>query len=132
MRDADDGIVLTDREREALAELAESIGDPWLARQLTGEEKMARRPKRRRIRPGRALLGAAAGWVGVVLVLAGAALAVATFVRSTSVASLGLLMMGAGLWRLWADHGQALTARLRAGRTPERPASPLRRPPEAA
>ena len=48
--DADDGIVLTDREREALAGLAESIGDPWLAGQLAGPAR-ARMPSKVRIEP---------------------------------------------------------------------------------
>ena len=34
----DEGIVLSDQERQALAGLAEQIGDPWLARQLVGQE----------------------------------------------------------------------------------------------
>src|SRR5438093_4288946 len=45
--DPDEGIVLTDREREALAGLAESIGDPWLARQLAGGEQTPAQSRRR-------------------------------------------------------------------------------------
>ena len=47
MGDADEGIVLTEREREALAGLAESIGDPWLAGQLAGRGHAPARPKGR-------------------------------------------------------------------------------------
>jgi len=77
--DADEGIVLTDEEREALTGLAESIGDPWLAGQLAGQGQSPARPKRR---PAW-LRFAATGWAGLLLVLAGAALAVTTFIHST-------------------------------------------------
>ena len=104
--DADEGIVLTDREREVLAGLAESIGDPWLARQLAGQSVTPGPRQRRRrawLRPPN--LKALSGWVGVALLLAGAALALAAFVHSTALASLGLVLMGVGLWRVVADRG---------------------------
>ncbi len=91
MRDADEGIVLTDREREALAGLADSIGDPWLARQLAGQEDPT--PPQTHRRPGLAELGRSRALCpvgsGCSLTLAGAGLAVATFAASTVVASLG-------------------------------------------
>lgn len=115
MADTDEGIVLTDREREALAGLAASIGDPWLAGQLAGQERAAPRPKRPPawLRP---FLGAAAGWIGVFLVVAGAALAIATFMHSTALAALGLVMMGVGLWRLVVDRGDDIVRLLNARR----------------
>ena len=132
MRDADDTIVLTDREREALAGLAESIGDPWLARQLVGHDNSA--PAKKRRPPVRlpARVAPVAAWAGVLLVLGGAALALATFMFSTVLASLGLVGMGVGLWRLVTDHGHGIQSRLSAPRTAvPRPSSP-RTPPGAA
>ena len=140
MKDADEGIVLTDREREVRAGLAESIGDPWLARQLAGQDPVApgsrRRPRPSWIRPPN--LEAVAGWVGVVLLLAGTALALATFVHSTVLASLGLVMMGVGLWRVVADRRDEVVrwvASRRAGPRPgtsSAPPPPPHRPPGAA
>ena len=119
--DADEGIALTDQEREALAGLAESIGDPWLAGQLAGRGPA---PARRRPRP--AWLRAAPGWVGLLLAVAGAALAVMTFIHSTVVASLGLIVMGVGLWRVVVDSGDGIVRRLTARRS-ETAAPPYRR-----
>ena len=140
MKDADEGIVLTDSEREALAALAESIGDPWLARQLAGQDPGGPRPRRSR-RPSwlRApnLQGMSA-WVGVGLLMAGAALAVTTFSRSTALASLGLVLMGVGLWRVVADRGDQVVrwvASRREGLRPgmsAAPPPPPRTPPGAA
>lgn len=125
----DEGIVLTDRERQALAGLAESIGDPWLARQLAGQDPSPPPRKRRVAGLGTALYKASAGWVGVLVLVAGAALAVTAFVHSTIVASLGLAMMGFGAWRLAVDRVDALILRLTARRTPA--AEPPRTPPAA-
>ena len=128
----DDGVVLTDRERQALAGLAESIGDPWLARQLTGQEA-APAPKKRRVTGlAAALRRATNGWMGVLLVVGGAALALATFVWSTLVASLGLALMGVGAWRLTTDHAGDLMRRWTARRSPTAAAPPPPRTPPAA
>ena len=110
----DDGVVLTDRERQALAGLAESIGDPWLARQLAGQDAQPPRPKRHIAEPivERFSSAAAPGWLGLVLILTGAALAVTTFAFSTVLAALGLVVMGAGLGRLVADRGEVIVRRL--------------------
>ena len=120
--DADDGIVLTDREREALAGLAESIGDPWLAGQLAGQARAPEPPKRQRGRSS-ALRRAAAGWIGLLLALAGAAVTATTFMHSTVVASLGLGVMGVGLWRLLVERGDGIARWLAgvSGRSPLRP-----------
>jgi len=112
--DADEGIVLTEREREALAGLAESIGDPWLAGQLAGRGHAPARPKGR---PAW-LRFAASGWAGLLLVLLGGALAVTTFIHSTVVASLGLVVMGVGLWRFVVGHGHSLIHLLTVKRSP--------------
>jgi hypothetical protein len=118
VRDGEDGIVLTEREREVLAGLAESIGDPWLAGQLAGgEHSPAPTPRRPRRWPsaGTTLAGTAlGGWIGLLLVVAGATLAATTFIHSTVVASLGLAVMGVGLWRLAVDRGEVIVGRLRA------------------
>jgi hypothetical protein len=121
--ESDEGIVLTDREREALAGLAESIGDPWLARQLAGGDQTPPPPTRRPTRLTRLgqRLQAVTGWVGLLLVVLGAMLAVTTFVHSTALASLGLAMMGFGLWRLALDQGANLIRRLTERRTPAPP-----------
>jgi hypothetical protein len=142
----DEGIVLTDREREALAQLAESIGDPWLARQLAGQDAVTGRRRRRR-RPswlclpnlkGLPNLKALSGWAGALLVAAGAALALATFTVSTALASLGLVMMGVGVWRLVDERGDGLARWVVSRRGAPRPGMPAaaprppRTPPEAA
>ncbi len=133
----DDKVQLTDREREALAGLAEQIGDPWLARQLAGQEGGVEQPS-----PGERRFGGSAfrrlnaattpAWVALLMVLAGAALSVATFARSMPVASLGLLVMGAGVWRLVVDHSGVIARRLneRRAQVPA-PSSPPRIPPAA-
>lgn len=128
----DDGVVLTDRERRALAGLAESIGDPWLARQLTGQEAASPPKKRRFARPAAALRRATTGWIGLLLVAVGAAAALATFVWSTVVASLGLAVMGFGAWRLVTDRSEDLILRWTARRTRTAAAPPPPRTPPAA
>jgi hypothetical protein len=115
VRDADESIVLTDREREALAGLAASIGDPWLAGQLAGREHVAARPTHRPTWLS-FVRGVAPGWIGVLLFVAGAALAMTTFMHSTVAASLGLVVMGVGLWRLVVDRGDGVVRRLTARR----------------
>jgi hypothetical protein len=113
---ADDGIVLTDREREALAGLAESIGDAWLAGQLSGRDHPPPKPAPRR--PW--WLGLVASrWAGFVALVVGAVLALTTFMHSTIAAIAGLALMGVGMWRLVDDHREQVTRRLTARRTPE-------------
>ncbi len=132
----DERVVLTERERQALAGLAESIGDPWLARQLAGQDAESPRPKPRFADSAQRFNAAtSAWWIGVVLVLAGAVLAVTTFASSPVVASLGLVAMGAGLWRLVTERGyviiRGLTSRLTERRVPEPAQSPPHTPPAA-
>lgn len=129
----DDGVVLTDRERQALAGLAESIGDPWLAGQLAGQDAQSAPPAGRAVGSflSRFNSATASGWVSLVMVLAGAALALTTFASSTLVASLGLLAMGTGLWRLLAERGEAMFRRWTERRVPEPVSSPPRTPPAA-
>jgi hypothetical protein len=131
----DDGIVLTDREREALAGLAEQIGDPWLARQLAGGEASPPPKKKPLAGMTRALLRLTAGWIGLVLLVAGTILALTTFTRSTVAASLGLALMGFGGWRFATDKGGDLKARWKTAqetRSARKPPVPPRTPPAAA
>jgi hypothetical protein len=134
----DDGVVLTDRERQALAGLAEQIGDPWLARQLVGQETSPPPqppPQKRRFAGsihGRLTAASASGWVGLLLLLAGAVLVVTTFVYSTVLGAFGLLVMGGGLWRLVADQGDVIAGRLRDRRVPAPAPPPPRTPPAAS
>ena len=116
MRDAEDGIVLTEREREVLAGLAQSIGDPWLAGQLAGGGHSPPPKPRRLRRPRRwpSAVTALAGWIGLLMVVAGAILVATTFIHSTVVASLGLAVMGVGAWRLAVDRGEVIVGQLRA------------------
>lgn len=140
MGHTDEGVVLTEREREALARLAESIGDPWLARQLAGQDAVTGRPGRRRqpswLRPPN--LKALSGWFGGLLVAAGAALVLGTFALSTALASLGLVVMGVGMWRLVDERGDGIARWLASCRGAPRPGTPApaprppRTPPGAA
>jgi Protein of unknown function (DUF3040) len=120
--DADETIVLTEQEREALAGLAAAIGDPWLAGQLAGGGQTPTRPKP----PSPWLRLAATGWAGLVLLLAGAALAVTTFIHSVLVATLGLVVMGVGLWRFVDQHGDGVMRRVDGRRTRAAGATPPR------
>ncbi|HET9770023.1 MAG TPA: hypothetical protein VFS16_03970 [Acidimicrobiia bacterium] len=140
MAHADEGIVLTEHERETLAQLAESIGDPWLARQLVGQDSAVRSPRRRR-RPSwlRAPdLKVLSGWAGGLLVAVGAVLALATFALSTALGALGLAIMGVGLWRLVEERGESVARWAATRRAEPRPGSPAgpprppRKPPAAA
>lgn len=133
----DEGVVLTDRERQALAGLAESIGDPWLARQLVGQDTPPPGRKRRFAGAERGVerFNRAAGSLlgAIVLVIAGATLAVMTFTHSTVAASAGLLLMGAGLWRIVADRGDVIVRRLMTQRRiPTAVPPPPHTPPGAA
>lgn len=130
MGHTDEGIVLTEREREALAQLAESIGDPWLARQLAGQDALTGRVRRRR-RPSWLRLPnpkPLSGWFGGLLVAAGAALALVTFVRSTVLASLGLVLMGVGVWRLVDERGEGVARWVASRREAPRPGMPVPAP----
>ena len=113
----DDNVQLSDREREALAGLAEQIGDPWLARQLAGQDGGGEpAPPRERHLAGSVLRRVnqptAPAWVAILMVLGGAALSVATFVRLLPVAVLGLLVMGGGIWVLVVDHSGSIARRI--------------------
>ena len=133
----DDNVQLTDREREALAGLAEQIGDPWLARQLSGQgggadESPSHREERRLAASVLRRINAATApaWVAILMVLAGAALSLATFASSIPVASLGLLLMGAGAWRLVVDHTGFIARRINERRAEvPAPSFPPRIPP---
>ena len=132
----DDKVQLTDREREALAGLAEQIGDPWLARQLAGQEGGSEQPPTRQERDlGGSVLrrldtATTPAWVAILMVLAGAALSLATFASSIPVASFGLLMMGAGAWRLVVDHTGFIARRINERRAEvPAPSFPPRTPP---
>jgi len=129
----DDGVVLTDRERQALAGLAEAIGDPWLARQLTGQEASPPPKKSPLTGFAAAIRRVTAGWVGLLLLVGGAVLALVTFTASVLLASFGLALMGFGAWRLAIDHGDGLRNRWteRRNQTAAVPPPP-RKPPAAA
>lgn len=132
----DDGVVLSDQERQALAGLAEQIGDPWLARQLVGQEtpppEQPRASAKQALHRFSAALASVSGWVGLALVLAGAAVTLATFTRSTLVASFGLLLMGAGGWRLVVDRSDVILRRFAERRAPVSVPPPPRTPPVAS
>lgn len=132
----DDKVQLTDREREALASLAEQIGDPWLARQLAGQDRGDEQPPARQERHlGSSVLrrldaARTPAWVAILMVVAGAALSLATFASSIPVASFGLLLMGAGVWRLVVDHTGFIARRMNERRAEvPAPSFPPRIPP---
>jgi len=129
----DDGVVLSDSERQALAGLAEQIGDPWLARQFAGQDTPPPTPKQRFPRSIVSWLTSASGsgWFGLVLLLGGAALVFTTFAYSTVLGTLGLLLMGAGLWRLLGDQGDVIVRRVER-RIPAPAPPPPRTPPAAS
>ena len=79
-------VVLSEYEREALARLAAGVDDPWLASQLLGG--IPAPPKRSFTIP--------VCWVGIVLLLLGSSLALATFTRSAWAAAAGLAIATAG------------------------------------
>ena len=131
----DDNVQLSEREREALAGLAEQIGDPWLARQLAGQDGGAEpaSPRERHLAASvlrRVDQATAPAWVAMLMVLAGAALSVATFVRLLPVAVLGLLVMGGGIWVLVVDHSGSIARRINERRAQAlAPSVPPRTPP---
>lgn len=79
-------VVLTEYERETLARLAAGVDDPWLASQLLGG--IPAPPKRTFSIP--------TCWVAIVLLLTGAAVALATFTRAPWATAAGLAVMAAG------------------------------------
>ena len=132
----DEGVVLSDSERQALAGLAAQIGDPWLARQLAGQDTdHAALPKPQRRLPAallhRALSASNAGWVGLLLLLGGAAFVLATFAHSPLLGAFGLIVMGAGLWRLVGEPAQVIVRRVER-RVPAPAPPPPRIPPAAS
>jgi hypothetical protein len=130
----DDRVVLTDLERQALAGLAEQVGDPWLARQLVGQDAPA--PNQEPSLGGsilqRVTSSSTSGWVGLLLVLAGAALVTTAFAHSIVLGSFGLLLMGVGLWRLVVDQGDIILGRWAEKRRAPVPVPPPPRTPPAA
>jgi hypothetical protein len=94
-----DGVTLTDREREALAGLAAALDDPWLSRQLAGPQQLTSRPS----------AGSARPWAGAALLVLGALLAVLTFTRWLWAGAAGLALMGLGGGML-RQQGEALLA----------------------
>lgn len=87
-------VVLSEYEREVLARLAAGVDDPWLASQLLGGVPAP--PRRRFTIPS--------CWVGIMLLLLGAALSLATFTRSVWAAGLGLFVMSVGTTLLIAPQ----------------------------
>jgi hypothetical protein len=130
----DDRVELTDRERQALAGLAEQIGDPWLARQLVGQENAP--PDAKRHVAGsilhRLTSTSASGWISLLLLLAGAVVLVTSFAYSTVLGALGLVAMGVGLWRLLVEQGDVILGRFAARRAPVLVPPPPRTPPAAS
>jgi hypothetical protein len=86
-------VLLSDRERATLAELAAGLDDAWLASQLLGIPP----PPRRRFH-------IPACWVGIVLTMLGATLALAAFTQGLWGAVFGLAMMAGGVALLVAPR----------------------------
>jgi hypothetical protein len=111
----DDGVVLTETERETLTLLAASIGDPWLAQQLAGADE-AQAPG-----PGRRHSGPAAQWIrrwaGAMLVADGAGLAIAAFANWVWLAVVGMAAMAVGVWMIWNQRAY-LVPRVRVAARP--------------
>lgn len=101
MDDSDEGVVLTEREREELAKLASALDDPWLALQLAGNAPPS---------PDERPAGWLWRWVGAILIVLGGAVAVATFTRWLLVAAVGIAAMAAGGWLLWDSRPEAEAA----------------------
>jgi hypothetical protein len=131
----DDGVVLSDAERQALAGLAQQIGDPWLARQLVGQDAPPPPPKPERRSPATVLHRLASAsdkpWVGLLLLVGGAAFVLTTFASSVLLGALGLVVMGAGLWRLAGKQAAVILSRLER-RVPAPAPPPPRTPPAAS
>lgn len=85
----DDGVMLTEREREVLTALASIVDDDWLAHQLAGGDPAppARPP-----------------WLAPTLLVLGVFVTIATFTNWWWVGGLGLTLMGLGGWLTWQQH----------------------------
>lgn len=103
-------VELTEYEREALARLAAGVDDPWLASQLLGG--IPAPPKRTFTIP--------TCWVAIVLLLTGAAVALATFSRSPWATIAGLVVMTAGAVMLLGPQLRANKMRPLVRPVPER------------
>jgi hypothetical protein len=110
----EDGVVLTDQEREVLAALAATIDDPWLAQQLLGADAPPPPPSPLALPPAPAAAPAPAPapktrlgfrrWIGVALIVLGALIHVATFAAFALRLEVGLVamtVMAAGAWLVW-------------------------------
>lgn len=94
-------VLLSDRERATLAELAAGLDDAWLASQLLG---IVPPPPRRSFH-------IPACWVGIVLTMLGATLALAAFTQGLWGAVFGLAMMAGGVALLVAPRLRTNTVR---------------------
>jgi hypothetical protein len=81
----DNGVVLTEHEREVLSALALNMDDRWLAYQLAGVDPPP---------PARPL----PLWLAPTLVVLGVFVAIATFTSWWWVGGFGLVLMGLGSW----------------------------------
>lgn len=94
-------VLLSEQERATLAELAAGIDDAWLASQLLG---IVPPPPRRRFH-------IPACWVGILLTMLGATLALAAFTQGLWGAVFGLAMMAGGVALLVAPRLRTNTVR---------------------
>ncbi len=81
----DNGVVLTEHERQVLSALAASVDDPWLADQLAGTDPNA--PVRR-----------IPIWLAPALVVLGVFVAIAAFTSWWWIGGFGLALMALGGW----------------------------------
>ncbi|MGH7320180.1 MAG: hypothetical protein ACRELA_11230 [Candidatus Rokuibacteriota bacterium] len=82
----DDGVVLTEHERDVLTALASTIDDGWLAHQLAGGDP-----------PPSAL----PRWLAPALLVLGVFVTIAIFTRWWWVGGSGLVLMGLAGWLTW-------------------------------